>query len=62
MEPYLQLELSTFKHRILKRPKQEAFELLLPKCQAILARSYVISNQDSTKLTALEDFIMSYID
>jgi hypothetical protein len=45
-----------------KRPKQEAFELLLPRFQAILTRGYVVSNQDATEITDLEDFIMSYID
>jgi hypothetical protein len=37
MDPYLQLEPPVLKQRV-KRPKQEAFDLLLPKFQAILAR------------------------
>jgi hypothetical protein len=61
MDPYILSEHPAFKQRV-KQPKQEAFDLLLPKFQAILARGYVVSNQDSTELTALEDFIMSYID
>jgi hypothetical protein len=61
MEAYLQAEPPSFQQRV-KRPKQEAFELLLPKFQAILARGYVVSNQDATELTELEDFIMSFID
>jgi hypothetical protein len=61
MDPYLQSEPPVFKQRV-KKPKQEAFDLLLPKFQAILARGYVVSNQDSNELSALEDFIMSYID
>jgi hypothetical protein len=46
MDPYIQSEPPAFKLR-LKRPKQEAFDLLLPKIQAISARGYVVSNQDS---------------
>jgi hypothetical protein len=54
-------KLSDVQQRV-KRPKQEAFKLLLPNFQAILARGYVVSNQDATELTELEDFIMSFID
>jgi hypothetical protein len=61
MDPYLQSEPPAFKQRV-KKPKQEAFDLLLPKFQAILSRGYVVSKQDSNELSALEDFIMSYID
>jgi hypothetical protein len=61
MDPYLQSEPPSFQQRS-KHPKQEAFELLLPKFQAILTRGYVVSNQDATELTDSEDFIMSYIN
>ncbi len=61
MDPYLQSKPPSFQQRV-KRPKQEAFKLLPPKFQAILARGYVVSNQDATEITELEDFIMSYID
>jgi hypothetical protein len=61
MDPYIQSEPPAIKQPI-EQPKQEAYDLLLQKFQAILARGDVVSNQDSTKLTALEDFIMSYID
>jgi hypothetical protein len=61
MEAYLQTEPPSFQQRV-KRPKQEAFDLLLPKFQSILARGYVVSNQSATEITELEDFIMRYID
>jgi hypothetical protein len=61
MEAYLQSEPPSFKQRI-KRPKQEAFDLLLPKFQSILERGYVVSNQSATEIAELEAFIMSYID
>jgi hypothetical protein len=61
MEAYLQSEPPSFKQRV-KRPKQEAFDLLLPKFQSILERGYVVSNQSTTEISELEEFIMSYID
>jgi hypothetical protein len=61
MEAYLQSKPPSFQEPASK-PKKEAFDLLLPKFQSILERGYVVSNQDATEITELEDFIMSYID
>jgi hypothetical protein len=61
MEAYLQSVPPSFKQRA-KQPKQEAFDLLLPKFQSILERGYVVSNQSATEIAELEEFIMRYID
>jgi hypothetical protein len=61
MEAYLKSEPPSSKQRV-KRPKQEAFDLLLPKFQSILERGYVVSNQGATEIAELEEFIMLYID
>ena len=61
MEAYLQTKPPSFRVPV-ATPKKEAFDLLLPKFQSILERGYVVSNQDATEITELEDFIMSYID
>jgi hypothetical protein len=61
MEAYLKSELPSFKQRA-KRPKQEAFDLLLPKFQSILEQGCVVSNQSATEIAELEEFIISYID
>jgi hypothetical protein len=61
MEAYLQTEPPSSQQRV-KRPKQEAFDLLLPKFQSILSRGYVVCNQSATETAELEDFIMNYID
>jgi hypothetical protein len=61
MKAYVLSQPPTFKPA-LKKPKQEAFDLLLPKFQSILARGYVVSNQSATEIAELEDFILSYID
>jgi hypothetical protein len=61
MDPYLQAEPPSYKEHA-SRPKQEAFDLLIPKFKAILDRGYVMSNQNSAELSELESFIESYID
>jgi hypothetical protein len=61
METYLQSKPPSFREAAAV-PKKEAFDLLLPKFQSILERGYVVSNQDASEITELEDFIMSYID
>jgi hypothetical protein len=61
MDPYLQAEPPSYKEHA-SRPKQEAFDLLIPKFKAILDRGYVMSNQNSSELSELESFIESYID
>jgi hypothetical protein len=45
MEAYLQSQPPSFKQRV-KRPKKEAFDLLLPKFQSILERGYIVSYRD----------------
>jgi hypothetical protein len=45
-----------------KLPKQEAFDLLLPKFQSILEQGYAVSNQSATEIAELEEVIISYID
>jgi hypothetical protein len=61
MEAYFHSEPPSFHERV-KQPKQDAFELLLPKFQSIIERGYVVSNQSATETAELADFIMSYID
>jgi hypothetical protein len=61
MEAYLKSEPPSFKQRG-KRPKQEAFDLLLPKFQSILEREFIVSNQSATEIAELKEFIISYID
>jgi hypothetical protein len=61
MEAYLKSEPPSFKQQA-KRPKQEAFDLLLPKFQSILEQGYVVSNQSATEIAELEEFIISYMD
>ena len=62
MYPYCQSEPPAFKPRF-KQPKPEVSDLLLPKFQAIIARGYEVSKQDSTEqLPSSGDFIASNIN
>ena len=61
MEAYFHSKPPSFHQRVLQ-PKQDAFELLLPKFQSIIKQGYGVSNQSTTETAELANFIMSYID
>ena len=61
MEVYFKTEPPSHQQRV-KRPKQEAFGLLLPEFQTVLEQGHAVSNQSATEIPELEEFTMSHID